>query len=972
MSKFSVLYVDDDPVLLEIATIYLERTGSFSVTALNSAKIALGELKTHPFDAIVSDYQMPEMDGIAFLKTLRARGDTTPFIIFTGRGREEVVMEAINSGADFYLQKGGDPKSQFAELMHKIRHAISQKQAEEALKRSEHDYRHLIEHANEAIYVVQDGYLRMINPQTTDFTGYSYQELLNQLFTTVVHPEDRDMLLDRFRKRIDGDATLSRYMFRLIRKSGTVRWVELSAVVITWDGHPATLNFLTDVTERKLAEDALKESEARYREFFKTTRDGVFITTPEGRYIDFNDALVNTLGFQNREEVFGSNVVSSYVHPEERNVFLDLVRRNGYINEYSIQFRKRDGTVFDTLIKIVPLKNPDGSVKAFIGTIRDITEYKRAEDNLRKSEERYRCIFESIEDLYYQTDTNGLFTILSPSVYRLLGWTPEELIGKPATTLYVHPEKRKDLLAEIATHGHVCDYELLLRNSEGTPILTSLSANQIYNPDRTSAGVAGIIRDISGRKREEEALRESERRYRAVVEDQTEFICRFHPDGTHAFVNGAYCRYFGLDQEEIIGSHFKPEIHPEDEESVRRFFESLTPENPVDMIEHRIIMPDGSVRWQQWSDRAIFGPEGKVTEFQSVGRDITCQKEVEFTLENSEHHKKAIIAAMPDTLVVLSRDGVYLDYHSNDEGMRSLHPGEIIGTNIRNSGISPVAAGRILETISHAIDTGTLRKIEYDITHQSGCHHIEAGFIRLDKARVLGVIRDITDRKQAEEALCQANKKLTLLCGITRHDINNQLTVMIGDLLLFKKMQPEFASNMYLQKIETAAKRISSMIEFTREYEKIGIRAPVWQDIRMLIDQVQKDIPPGNIVVKNDLPEKTEVFADPLIAKVIYNLMDNAVRHGGKITTIRYFIEDHDGNPIMVCEDDGDGVPAGEKEMIFKRGFGKNTGLGLALSQEILSITGMTIVENGEPGTGARFEITVPQRGYRSRDRESH
>jgi PAS domain S-box-containing protein len=908
---------------------------------------------------------MPEMNGIAFLKALRASGNTTPFIIFTGRGREEVVIEAINSGADFYLQKGGDPKSQFAELAHKIRHAISQKRADVALKKSEQDYRYLIEHANEAIYVVQDGYLRMVNPQTLELTEYSEHELLNQPFTTFVHPDDCDMLLTRFRKRIDGKTPLSRYMFRLIRKTGTVRWGELSVVAITWDGCPATLNFLTDVTERKHAEDALRESEARYREFFKTTRDGVFITTPVGQFIDFNDALVKALGCKDREEVFSLDVASTYAYPEERDIFLDLVRKDGYINEYPLKFRKQGGAVIDTIITIVPLKNPDGSVKAFIGTVRDITERKRTEDNLQKSEERYRRIFESIEDLYYQTDINGLFSILSPSVYRLTGWTPEELIGKPATTLYAHPEKRTDLLADIATHGHVWDYELLLLDKAGTSIPTSLSANRISNPDGTHVGFAGVIRNISQRKHAEDALRESERRYHAVVEDQTELICRFHPDGTHAFVNEAYCRYFGLDREEIIGSRFRPEIHPDDNEPVRRFFESLTPENPVDMIEHRIILPDGSIRWQQWSDRAIFGADGNVTEFQSVGRDITHRKKVEFALENSEHHKNAIIAAMPDTLVVLSRDGIYHDYHSNDERVRSLHSGDIIGTNIRNSKISPEAVEKILQTISLSIDTGTLQKIEYDILHHSGCHRIEARFIRLDRGRVLGVVRDITEHKQAEETIRQSNRKLNLLSSITRHDINNQLTVMIGYLLIFEKMQPAFASNECLQKIEIAAKRISSMIEFTREYEKIGVNAPAWQDIRNLVEQVIKDVSTENVSVNNNLHEKSEIFADPLVTRVVYNLMDNAVRHGGKITTIRFFMDEHNGNPIMVCEDDGDGIPLNEKEKIFERGFGKNTGLGLAISQEILSITGMTITETGEPGKGARFEIVIPKGKYR-------
>jgi len=150
----TILYVDDSPSLLDIGKVFLEEDRSFTVETSLSAPDALSRLSSRKYDAIVSDYQMPAMDGIAFLKALRAQGDTTPFIIFTGRGREEVVIEALNSGADFYLQKGGDPVSQFAELKHKILHAISQKRAHMALKKSERDYRHLIEHAGEGIFVI--------------------------------------------------------------------------------------------------------------------------------------------------------------------------------------------------------------------------------------------------------------------------------------------------------------------------------------------------------------------------------------------------------------------------------------------------------------------------------------------------------------------------------------------------------------------------------------------------------------------------------------------------------------------------------------------------------------------------------------------------------------------------------------------------------------------------------------------------
>ncbi|MEI7433220.1 MAG: PAS domain S-box protein [Methanomicrobiales archaeon] len=228
-------------------------------------------------------------------------------------------------------------------------------------------------------------------------------------------------------------------------------------------------------------------------------------------------------------------------------------------------------------------------------------------------------------------------------------------------------------------------------------------------------------------------------------------------------------------------------------------------------------------------------------------------------------------------------------------------------------------------------------------------------------------IRDITARKRVEDALALTSKKLNLLSGITRHDINNQLTILLGYLKILENKQSDPTLIEYFLKVSNAAKRISAMIRFTKEYEEIGVHAPTWQDTRTLIATAAKQAPLGQVVVKNDLPAGAEVFADPLMVKVFYNLMDNAARYGGKITTIRFSALDRDGDDhLIVCEDDGEGVPQDEKERIFERGFGKNTGLGLALSREILSITGITIRETGEPGKGARFEMVVPKGMWRN------
>ena len=215
------------------------------------------------------------------------------------------------------------------------------------------------------------------------------------------------------------------------------------------------------------------------------------------------------------------------------------------------------------------------------------------------------------------------------------------------------------------------------------------------------------------------------------------------------------------------------------------------------------------------------------------------------------------------------------------------------------------------------------------------------------------------------QSLDTANKKLILLSGITRHDIISQLTALQLYHEMLENMLPDSKYKEYFKKMGVATDRISSIMKFTQEYEVMGINTPVWADICAIVNAAKNDEVAGHLQLINDLPAGTEVYSDALITNVFYNLIDNAVRYGGKITTIRFSMQESGENLVLLCKDDGDGVSTEEKEKIFDQGFGKNTGLGLALSREILDITGIKIRETGEPGKGARFEMTVPKGMWR-------
>ncbi len=213
-------------------------------------------------------------------------------------------------------------------------------------------------------------------------------------------------------------------------------------------------------------------------------------------------------------------------------------------------------------------------------------------------------------------------------------------------------------------------------------------------------------------------------------------------------------------------------------------------------------------------------------------------------------------------------------------------------------------------------------------------------------------------------ALSQANNKLNILSSITRHDILNHVMVIINYCFLLKEGISDPKLKKQLEAIEFSGKEIQHLIEFTRSYQDLGVHEPLWQRIPVILKH------PSIAGLVQDLtvilPDQCyEIFADQMLVKVMYNLVENSIRHGGSVTEIRISYVDEGSVLKILYEDNGTGIPDDEKKKIFKRGYGKNTGLGLFLIREILSITDIHIEETGTFGKGARFEMTVPEKSFR-------
>ena len=236
----------------------------------------------------------------------------------------------------------------------------------------------------------------------------------------------------------------------------------------------------------------------------------------------------------------------------------------------------------------------------------------------------------------------------------------------------------------------------------------------------------------------------------------------------------------------------------------------------------------------------------------------------------------------------------------------------------------------------------------------------------------IALISDISEQKLALNALKRANHQLSILSAITRHDINNELMIILGsfDLVASSKRRDSFEK--YMDGIEISAHKIQKLIEFTREFETLGSKIAGWIGVLSIVRSVFSMITrETSLSLITEFDSDIEIYADPLFPKVLYLLMENSIRHGIRVTEMRVSSEHDSSGYHIVYEDNGIGIPDTEKEVIFEKGHGENTGLGLFFAAEILSVTDLSIRETGIYGKGARFDILIPEGKCRKKEQNN-
>jgi len=629
----------------------------------------------------------------------------------------------------------------------------------------------------------------------------------------------------------------------------------------------------------------------------------------------------------------------------------------------------------------------------------------RAEESQRETETRLSEIIDFLPYPTFVIDKDGKVIAWNYAIATLLGVEASEIIGKGN---YEHAYRmfgnRRPVLIDLILNEDdtvikkhypnlhrergMLMAELDIPSLRGKHTVLWIIATPLNNAEGEITGAIESMRDITHIHNTEKELRESQQMLSDIIDFLPDPTFAVDLSGSIIAWNRALEEMLGISKVEMLGKGdyaysvpFYGSKRPslidlvlhEDLEMEKNYSTLVRKEDQLiaEVFLKNLNQGKGENLWLIASP--LYDQNGKVRGAIESIRIVTEWKHAEEELRESRQILEAILNTIPIRVFWKDKDLKYLGCNTpfaHDAGFEN--PWQVIGKDDFLMGWGELAElYRADDRL--VIESGNPKLlIEEPLTTQSGERiHILTSKVPLRNATgeiigVLGTYLDITDRKKAEESLRQVNKKLNLLSSITRHDINNQLTVLDGFIALLQIKVPDPTLEDYFTRVTNASSRISSMIKFTRTYENIGVNEPTWQEVCTLVDTAAKDVALGKITITNDLPIDAEVYADPLIIKVFFNLMDNAIKYGGEgMTNIRFSSHESDGGLVIVCEDDGAGISPDEKKRLFERGFGKNTGLGLFLSHEILEITRIIIQETSEPGKGARFELTVPKGMWR-------
>ena len=598
-----------------------------------------GKSGVHEFTALQKDGTEYETETIATVmrdSSGKPTGLITSVTDITERKRIQKELNDYKENLERMVQKRtAELEKTYQEL----------RENEEALKESEEKYRSLIEQLTQGIIIIQDNRIVFANNVMTQINGYSVKEMLAMSPEQVInigHPSNRNQLSKRIDERMQGKSIPEHSEWRVIHKDGTEKWLEAHATRIIFNGKPAIQTALMDITERKRMENALRNSEEKLRTMFTSMADGVVVTDLQGNFKDANIAVLNMFGYSSKADVLDANGFYFIAEKDRELAMSDMTQlfNEELVTGRSWTFKHSSGGEFQAELSTALLKDTQGNPSEILVVMRDITERKRMEEALRESEAKLRAIYNSIGDGITVTDLKGTILDQNEAGIQLSGYSRKaDVNGRNGLSFIADADRDRAMndMFNVLQKGIGITTEYKLVNRNGKEFDAEVSGALIPDSEGKPAAIVNVIRDITERKYIEEALRESEAKYRTLVEQSEQGICIFQ-DGCIVFANNALSKINGYRLKEMYAmspNKLLLTVHPDDRETfVKRLQSRLQGDKLISKHEYRMIKKDGTERHlETYAKRIIYKGQPAI---QSTIADITERKQWEEKLNKSK------------------------------------------------------------------------------------------------------------------------------------------------------------------------------------------------------------------------------------------------------------------------------------------------------------------------------------------------
>ena len=752
------------------------QTADRKIASANSAAerilgLALDQMQGQP--SVNQRWKVIHEDGSDFPR------ETYPSAVALKSGREvlNTVIGILNPKDNSYCWINVNAIPQFKPGENKpyqvyttFEDVTERKRAEKALRESEENFHRSLADSPLGIRIINaDGKVLYANQAILDIYGYdSIKELKTTPHKKNYTPESYTEHQVRKEKRQRGEYVPSNYEISIIRKDGEIRHLEVFRKEVLWNDEKQFQVLYNDITERKRAEQALRESEERFRIATETTNDVVYEWDLQHTVQWFGN-IDELLGYSPGKFPRTMDAWTDSIHPEDRERVMAAVQakldgRAPYAIEYRV--RRQDGVNRWWSARGDIVKTLDGNPIKWIGTVTDITERKRAEEELRDSEEKLRIIFESIGDGIIVTNLEGIIIQTNEAAAKLGGWSDKsKLIGMSGFDFVAEKEQSKlvtDMIRALKEQKNI-NVEYSVKAKNGREYQSEVNITLLRDASGSPKGIVSVIRDITERKRMEQELRDSEEMSRGMLESAATAVC-IVKDGEFQYVSPMFAEMTGYMVDELIGTVSTSYIHENDRDRVMREAVANLKGETTAPHEYRLLRKDGSFIWilekiasiQYKGERAAIGSL----------LDITRLKRVEEALRDSEEKLRLIFASIPDGVTMTDLNGMIIE--ENDAGIRLsgfTSKDQVIGLN----GFDFIASSdrsRALADLPKIFETGVRGPLEYRMVSNDGREYdgeIIAAMIRDKSGNPQGfitVIRDVTERKKAREEL-QESQEMT-------------------------------------------------------------------------------------------------------------------------------------------------------------------------------------------------------------------